>query len=206
LIFATCLTEVLLWAQIEKCNEVYIQRSDITCVNMWLPFPYQGPLGQPLIEVWQRSAWKRKVWRFLRSCDTFVLSHIYIYTYIYIHISTHVYIYLYIYIHMCIYICIYIYTYIHMYTYTYIYIYTCVYIYVYMCRYMFATAIQNMDTFRSDGKTLLHFSSCQTNISNMFFIQWHVLITEHWLFVLNIFETRNKKRLIFCVHFFVYKN
>ena len=140
---------------------------------MWLPFPYQGPLGQPLIEVWQRSAWKRKVWRFLRSCDTFVLSHIYIYIYIYTYIYTCIHILIYIYTCVYIYICIYIYIYIYTHVYIYLYIYTHVYIYiyVYMCRYMFATAIQNMDTFRSDGKTLLHFSSCQTNISNMFFIQ-----------------------------------
>ena len=45
LIFATCLTEVLPWAQIEKCNEVYIQRSDIHVSMPWLPFNISRALG-----------------------------------------------------------------------------------------------------------------------------------------------------------------
>jgi hypothetical protein len=72
-------------------------------------------------------------------------------------------------------------------------------IYIHICRYMFATG-QDVDTFRSNNKNTLQVLFVKQYLQH-FFIQWHVLITET-CFLLNRFERRNKKWLIFCVHVF----
>ena len=120
--------------------------------------------------------------------QTYIYIYIY-YIYTYRH-SFNSYMYMYIYIltykYILTYIYIQIFLHINVYKFTRVYIYICVNLYtlyIYICRYigyMFAT-IKNMDTFRSDCKSTYTFL-LDTNAWNIFFIQWHVLTTETFIF------------------------